>query len=229
MPRQKDLKRIVRSRMEKTGESYTTARLHLLNKNNNKKETPAAAPSAKPDYASLAGTSDETLKAKTGCTWERWVDALDRWGAADRSHAEIAKHVFEKYKVPGWWAQTVTVGYERIRGLREKGQRRDGSYEANKSKTFAVPLARLYRAFSNARSRAKWLPVKIVVRAAQPHKSMRITWEDGTPVDLYFLGGPDGKSKVAIQHRKLTSKDDAVRLKQYWAERLNALGAYLQA
>ena len=50
----------------------------------------------------------------------------------------------EKYKVPGWWAQTVTVGYERIKGLRAVGQRRDGTFEANKSRTFAVPLARLY-------------------------------------------------------------------------------------
>jgi hypothetical protein len=30
MTKQKDLKRVVRARMQKTGESYTTARLHLV-------------------------------------------------------------------------------------------------------------------------------------------------------------------------------------------------------
>jgi len=32
MPKQKDLKRVVRTRMRKTGESYTTARIHVLGK-----------------------------------------------------------------------------------------------------------------------------------------------------------------------------------------------------
>jgi hypothetical protein len=57
--------------------------------------------------------------------------------------------VREKYKIPGWWSQTVAVGYERIKGLRAIGQRMDGSFEASKSRTFAVPLARLYGAFRN--------------------------------------------------------------------------------
>ena len=33
MPTQKDFKRLVRSRMKKTGEAYTAARLQILNKN----------------------------------------------------------------------------------------------------------------------------------------------------------------------------------------------------
>ena len=34
MPTQKDFKRLVRSRMRKTGESYTAARRQILDKNN---------------------------------------------------------------------------------------------------------------------------------------------------------------------------------------------------
>lgn len=144
MPTDKDFKRLVRRRMQKRGESYTTARAHL------RKEKPTAAVSPAPapaDYAKPAGRSDATLKKNTGCTWERWVKSLDRAKAYMWPHREIAKYVTEKYKVPDWWAQTVTVGYQRIKGLRAVGQRRDGSFEANKSKTFAVPLAELYRAF----------------------------------------------------------------------------------
>ena len=73
----------------------------------------------------------------------------------------------EKYKIPGWWAQTVTVGYERIKGLRAVNQRRDGTFEANKSRTFAVPVSRLFDAFHDPRVRARWLPdVKLTVRTA---------------------------------------------------------------
>ncbi|MGH7536648.1 MAG: hypothetical protein ACREMG_13860, partial [Gemmatimonadales bacterium] len=72
MPTNKDFKRLVRGRMRKTGEAYTTARAHLLVKQ------PTPATPASIDYAKLAGMSDATVKAKTGCTWERWVKALDR-------------------------------------------------------------------------------------------------------------------------------------------------------
>jgi uncharacterized protein YndB with AHSA1/START domain len=221
MPTDKDFKRLVRGRMQKTGESYTTARAHL------RKHKPTAAVASAPgpvDYAKLAGKSDATLKANTGCTWERWVKALDRAKADSWPHREIAKYVHEKYKVPGWWAQTVTVGYERIKGLRAVGQRRDGSFEANKSKTFAVPLARLYAAFSNARMRARWLPgVNLTVRTATRERSMRITWPDRTSVEVGFMRKAPGKSQVALQQAKLPDRDSATRMKQYWTERLDAL------
>src|SRR2546427_13299747 len=126
MPTNKDFKRLVRGRMQKTGEAYTTARAHLL-----KQKPPAAPPPGAVDYAKLAGRSDAVIKERTGCTWERWVKALDHAQAYTWTHREIAKYVHEKYKVPGWWTQAVTVGYERIKGLRAVGQRRDGSFEAS--------------------------------------------------------------------------------------------------
>ena len=109
MPTSKDFKRLVRARMQKTGEAYTTARAQLLSRKQASAPAPAPAP-ALPQYAKLAGTSDATLKAKTGCTWERWVKALDHVEAHTWPHRQIAAYVHEKYKVPGWWAQTVTVG-----------------------------------------------------------------------------------------------------------------------
>jgi hypothetical protein len=223
MPTNKDFKRLVRGRMQKTGEAYTTARAHLL------KQKPAAAvrPAAI-DYAKLAGRSDAVLKEKTGCTWERWVKALDRAQAYTWSHREIAIYVHEKYKIPGWWAQTVTVGYERIKGLRAIGQRRDGSFEASKSRTFAVPLVRLYRAFHDSRTRARWLPgVDLTVRTATRGKSMRITWPDRTSVEVGFSSRGTAKSQVAVQHGKLPNRAAQTRVKQYWAERLDALGQVL--
>ena len=219
MPTNKDFKRLVRARMQKTGEAYTTARVQLL-----AKKRPAALP--RPDYAALSGMmSDAALKAKTGCTWERWVKALDRVAAHTWPHRKIAEYVNAKYKVTDWWAQTVTVGYERIKGLRAIGQRRGGGFEASKSRTFAVPLARLYRAWSDAHTRAGWLPgVDLVVRSATRAKYMRITWPDRTSVSVGFLGKGAAKSQVAVTHEKLVDREGAARMKQYWAERLEALG-----
>jgi hypothetical protein len=225
MPANKDFKRLVRGRMQKTGESYTTARAHFR-----KQKPTATLASAPADYAKLGGKSDAILKEKTGCTWERWVMALDRAKAYTWPHREIAEYVMEKYKTPGWWAQTVTVGYERIKGLRAVGQRRDGAFEINKSKTFAVPLSQLYRAWSDARTRSRWLlGVDLTVRAATRDKSMRITWPDRTSVVVWFIRKGAGKSQVALAHGKLPDRDSATRVKQYWTERLSALEEVLKS
>jgi len=231
MPQQKDLKRLVRSRMKKTGESYTAARAQVTKKKRKAapKSVPASAKSKsalKSDFAKLAGMSDEIVAERTGCDWTKWVYVLDKWGAMKKSHTEIAAHIHEKYKIDGWWAQMVTVGYERIRGLRARGQRRDGGWEASKSKTVAVPVAELFEAWSSAKLRAKWLPEKLTVRKATPHRSMRISWSDGTSVELYFQAKGD-KSIVGVQHTKLKTKAEADERKKFWSERLAALNELL--
>ncbi len=224
MPKQKDLKRRVRARMEKTGESYTAARARLI-----EKKAKRSADNEPIDHAALAGMSDEAVAAKTGRSWSEWVEELDRIEAAAMPHKEIAAHVGAHYEVSGWWAQTVTVGYERIKGLREIGQRRGGSYEANKSRTYPVPVSRLYRACRNARERVRWLPdVELEVRKATPDKSMRVTFGDGTAVELYFWSKGESKSQVQLQHRKLASKAAAEKAKAFWGERLTALGRVLE-
>lgn len=124
MPKQKDLKRLARTRMDKTGESYTAARARLLAKKDRRAAPPAADPAT---YPTLAGMSDATIEKRTGRDWRGWVETLDAAGAAAWPHGEIAAHVHEKLGIPGWWSQTVAVGYERIKGLREIGQRRGGA------------------------------------------------------------------------------------------------------
>ena len=250
MTRQKDLKRLVRARMKKTGEAYTAARTQILRKpKKTTRRTPAPATRAastapalapetraatpKPptdprDYASIAGMSDDAIEAKTGCTWERWVFALDRHGADKLPHREIAELVSKKYKVGDWWTQMVTVGYERIKGLRARGQRRDGSYEANKSRTFDVPVKTLFDAWADPGIRQRWLngaPVKI--RTATAPKSMRLGWSDGTLVAVGFMAKGKDRSSVALAHAKLPNRETADRLKKYWGERLDALGEVL--
>jgi uncharacterized protein YndB with AHSA1/START domain len=143
-------------------------------------------------------------------------------------HRDIAALAHEKYEVRDWWAQTVAVGYERIKGLRAIGQRRDGSYEASKSRTFAVPVATLFDAFSNVRVRKRWLPETIRVRTSTPPKTMRIGWEDGTIVVLGFMDKGNAKSAVAVQHGKLPDRAAVERMKTLWSDRFDALAAVLR-
>src|SRR5437773_2339432 len=102
MPKHKDLKRLIRARMHKTGESYTTSRLHILNKKST--EIPnGLLMEPRPNYSAITRMSDEALQKATGCTWERWVKALDRVKAYEMSHREIVAYIYRKYKTPSWW------------------------------------------------------------------------------------------------------------------------------
>jgi len=211
MPINKDLKRLVRDRMKKTGESYTTARLQLLRK----KPVSVASGFSRTDFGRIAGLSDASLKKATGCTWERWVKTLDKAGAVEKSHRDIAA-IVSKFGTPSWWTQMVTVGYERIRGLRDKGQQRGGGYRTSKSRTFDVPLARLYGAFADTRTRLRWLDAKVTVTSSTPNKRMRLAWDDGTFAIAGFYAKGPSKSMVAVEHDKLAGKTAADAMKKAW-------------
>jgi hypothetical protein len=229
MPQNKDLKRVVRSRMQKTGESYTAARTQLTRKKTRRKAAVSVALGdvMLPDgYEKLAGYTDATIQAKTGCNWAKWVYVLDKAGAMNMTHTEVAELVHTKWKVPGWWTQAVTVGYERIKGLRARGQRLSGAWEATKSKTFNVPVDELFAAWADAKTRGRWLPEKITVRKATKNRSIRITWPDDTSVEVWFQAKGE-KSIAGVQHVKLSSKADQEARKRYWADRLAALNDLL--
>ena len=242
MPRQKDLKRLVRARMQKTGEAYTAARAQVLRKPRTPKRsdvgavtsaasdapTPAAQPRPE-DYAAIAGMSDDAIKEKTGCTWELWVKALDYSRAYELSHREIAKLVKEKWDTPSWWTQMVTVGYERIKGLRARGQQRNGTCTMNRSRTYGVDVQTLYDAWADGRRRKRWLDeTGVKVRTATAPKALRLQMPDGAIVAIGFSSKGKVKSAVALEQARLPDRETAEALKQRWSERLDALAEALE-
>lgn len=208
MPKQKDFKRVVRTRMQKTGESYTAARIQALKKN-------------EADLAERAGMTDDSVRKATGRAWADWVRLLDAAGSMSRPHREIAQYV-HALGTPDWWSQMVTVGYERIRGLRDKGQRRGGGYEAGKSRTFNVPVRNLFEAF------VKRVPENTTVKSATPNKRVRLAWNDGTTVEATFMSKAAAKSVVAVTHQKLPDKSSVQKMKAWWGDRLAELAETIE-
>lgn len=172
-----------------------------------------------------SGIGDEAVRKRTGKGWKEWFALLDKAGAKKMSHKDIARHL-DSIGVPGWWAQMVTVEYERARGLREKYQQA-GGYSASASRTFAVSLDTLYRHWAEEKLRGRWLEEKLVVRKATAGKSMRITWPDDTSVEVYFQGKGEQKSQVAVQHAKLAEAKDVEQMKKRWRAALDRLQSLL--
>jgi hypothetical protein len=220
MTEHKSFKRLVRFRMEKTGESYTAARAMLLR----------AEPSNGTGAPTLK-TSDEKIRERTGRGWEEWFALLDDWGAAGRSHRETARWLAEQMGIHplAWNAQAITASYELTRGLREVGEKDDG-FAITASKTIAVPVERLYEAVVSEEARTAWLPdARLTERTAIRPKSARFDWAEGpTRVHVTFLARGEAKSTVAVEHRRLADAGEADRMKTYWRERLATLKSSLE-
>jgi hypothetical protein len=218
MTTQRSFKRLVRSRMEKTGESYTAARARLL-------------AGDEPQRISLA-TSDETIRERTGRGWEEWFDLLDDWGAADKTHREIARWLAGQQGIHplAWNAQAIAGSYERSRRGRQVGQHEDG-FTVTATKTVAVPVERLYDAFVDASLRAAWLPDgELRERTATKPRSARFDWGgDGTRVHVSFAAKGEAKSTAALSHERLRDGAEAERMKAFWRERVAGLKAVLEA
>jgi hypothetical protein len=170
---------------------------------------------------------DAAVRARTGKGWGQWFAILDRAGAGAKNHKEIVALLTSRYELSSWWQQMITVTYEQERGLRRRHQKSDG-FEITRSKVVPASLVTLYRAWTDARQRARWLSgVRFRVSTATRGKSLRIVWEDGTRVDVRFASRGAGKSHVSVQHRKLPTAAEATRAKRYWTERLAELADVL--
>jgi hypothetical protein len=171
--------------------------------------------------------NDSAVRTKTGKTWDEWFSILDAAGARSMSHKEIVA-ILDRHGVGPWWRQMVTVTYEQARGLREKHQTATG-YTANASRTLAVPVDRLFEAWSDEALRRRWLPdAELTIRKATPGKSLRISWGDGTNVDVGLLAKGDSKSQIAIEHAKLPGAEAVGRTKDYWRQALDRLRDLLE-
>jgi hypothetical protein len=200
MTRQKSFKRLVRARMEKTGESYTAARAMLL-------------AGQEPD--SWLATSDERIRERTGRGWEEWFDRIDEWG--ELTHREIVRRIAAELGIDplAWNAQAITMSYERTRGGRLAGQRDDG-FAVTATKTLPVPVEQLFDAFL--------AQGELSERTSTRPQSARFDWAGGeSRVNATFVAKGEASSTVSVEHRRLADPDEAERMKAFWRKRLMQL------
>jgi hypothetical protein len=210
MTRHSSFKRLVRARQEKTGESYTAARASLL--------------SAAEDSSNGLATSDAEIRRRTGRGWEEWFDALDDWGAPERTHREAARWLAEVQGADplAWNVQAVVKSYERVRQGRAVGEKEDG-FAVTATRTVGVPVERLYDAFVDGSNDS------LTTRTATRPRSARFDWgDDGSRVHVTFAAKGPEKSVLALSHERLGGADEADRMKAYWRERVSALKEELE-
>ena len=168
----------------------------------------------------IAGVSSDAVEKATGKNWRQWLMALDKLGARDMAHKSIAELLRAQHKLDGWWAQMITVGYEQSRGLRQVLEHADG-FAASISRTVNTQLGVLYEAFAEETRRLEQSGFK--VRRAGSGKAMRVQLDDGTRLEVNLSESAGGKSKVAVEHSRLKSAEDAQQSKAFWKQTLDEL------
>jgi hypothetical protein len=223
MTTHKALKRRVRARMDKTGERYTAARRNVTAAVNAPGETATltSAASAPPPV------SDEAVRKATGRGWDDWLAILDDAGAAGWKHPDIARWLVSEHGISGWWAQSVTVGFERARGLRAEHERPTG-FSLSATKTVNVPVERLYEAFADAKQRNGWLGHAARVRSSTAPRTINLDWGDGSRVAARFTAQGPAKSQVALQQDPLPDAWAVEELRGFWRPRLADLKRRLE-
>jgi hypothetical protein len=225
MPTQKIFKRRVRARMTKTGESYTAARRQLLRKAS---EPAAPEPPVLTPSTDLL-TSDDAMVRGSGRGHAEWFALLDAWGATDHGHTEIARWLSETHGIPSWWTQTITVAYERSRGMRGRYQMGNG-YSISVTTTIAVDAERALAAFTKPSLRKRWLSdASMRQRTTRAAFSARFDWSDPpSRVVVTVIPKSADKATVAMTHEQLPDGESAERFKSAWRDWLGALKAVLE-
>jgi len=223
----KSLKRRVRQRMSKTGERYTAARRQVLAR---AEPANAVAPSSAKRPPADGGPSDELYLERTGRPWEQWVEMLDAWGAQDRPHPDIVRWLMSEHSVDGWWAQSLTVRYEKHIGRRVVGQRSGGVFVASATRTIGASPDACFDALVDPQTRSRWLPdLELELRTSTRARSARFNVGDGAQrliVGFEAKGG--ARCTVSIEHERLADAAETERTKILWRQRLSALKGLLE-
>jgi hypothetical protein len=214
MTRNRSFKRRIRARMAKTGEKYGAARRILLEQ---------AATRDVRSWGSDPEHSDAIIRDNTGRGWDEWRDLIDAWPGHEDGHGAVATWLQEEHGVPGWWAQSVTVGWERITGRRLPHQVADGTFTANRSATIHTDHVALGEMLRDDAELADLLPGWDAERRSRPtSKNVRIGLGSGV-VEIAIVPKDDRRATVHVSHAKLSSPAEVTHWKAFWADWLAAL------
>ncbi|MBV9419688.1 MAG: hypothetical protein JO348_07935 [Alphaproteobacteria bacterium] len=177
--------------------------------------------------AGAPSISDEKVKAATGRNWMGWFVILNRANANARPHKEVATLLKEKYGVPPWWSQMITVEYERARGGRALNERPGGTFSVNVTKVFPVPLPALFKAVTDPKKRAAWFPKGTFEESSKTeNKYWRGKWKNGR-IELGFYAKGDAKSQLTLESSKLAKAEDVEKERAAWKKAFEKLGGLL--
>ncbi len=172
--------------------------------------------------------TDEAVEKATGKDWAEWFTILSQEKADKLQHSEIAKLMSGKYKVDGWWAQSIAVEYERHLGRRQVGQVKDGTFQTAVSKTLPGNMDQVFELWLNAVRDIKEfnsipLAEKPAISKSEKWRYWRVDLQDGSKVTITVGAKSAEKSILTFSNEKLKSQNDIEPWKAFWKDYIKKL------
>ena len=197
--------------------------------------------------SSYARISDESVLKATKKSWQDWFNILEKVGARGWTHQETAAYLKKKYKLTGWWQQSVTLAYEIFIGRRIEGRNAKGEHSLTATKTLLITPKKLWILLNSEEGMAAWLqPMSEFslkkgeqfereggifgeVRTVKAPTRARLTWQETdqlkpTLLQIYIVPKKDGKKTVLVfYHERIMNARMRDDLRAYWKGALSRL------
>lgn len=197
----------------------------------------------------LGSVTNERVKQATGKSWDEWVEAIDNFGGESMTHKQIAAKLLEdNYLDSGWWAQSVTVGYEFAKGRRVQGETKDAGFQIGVQRMIEQPQDKIWQLLISPAGTKLWLGdvrnlkfqkgetfktkegLSGEIRSVTKDEKLRLTWHpeersQATTLQIYLLCNRNtpNKTNLRFHHEKLADAEERQAMKLHWQEVLNKI------
>jgi hypothetical protein len=195
--------------------------------------------------------NSNAVRKGTGRDLAAWFGLIRRGGMDDAPHKEIAAYLHDEQNVPFWWAQEITVEYEKSIGRRIVGQTHDGSFQIGASKTVGVAADAAWEFIESPRgmgailgevpSGARWKSLDtdlgdrthVQTTTYVEGSHVRLRWqpqgdEAHSILQIRVTPKDDGRTTLSFHHEKLADIETREKLKQRWQGTLSAIAAVIE-
>lgn len=201
------------------------------------------------DRSGRAEFSEAGCLAKTGRASSEWFRLLDEFNVRENGRTKAASHLMHEHGVQPWWAQAITVQYERNLGLRSYGQRHDG-FAVSVQRAMAAPVEVIWRALCESSEVSVWYRPRRrqgfypggrwsnaggdrgQFRRIVPGSLLRFTWENprhspGSAVQIE-ISDKGGRCTLKVTHRRIGTAEEREELRLLWSRALDSLKSWVE-
>ncbi|MES2965272.1 MAG: hypothetical protein V4760_15405 [Bdellovibrionota bacterium] len=195
---------------------------------------------------------NESLVKHTSKTWDEWLAILEKAGARNLEHREIAAFLKKKYKLTQWWQHVVAGGFEIHIGKKVDGRNAKGRWSLTATKSLPRNAEFVWKFLVSEEGQAAWLkpldPISVEAKATfetedgyfgelrtmRKGERARFSWSDPdwdrkSYVQMFIIKRPGEKSVLAFMHTELPDSRSRDLLRQRWKDVLATVSEELKA
>jgi len=194
--------------------------------------------------------SEKAYQEATGQSKEYWFKKLkDKEQGQVLSHKELAEYLATYNEVSFWWAQSITVDYEKKNGRRVTGETGTSGFQIGVSKTLHCTVERGWQILLSPEGQSLWLQPDVElkiekgascrredgfsakVRVWNPNSHLRLSWQlsqwdQPSILQIRCLPKAEDRCIITFHQEKLPDQYWREQMKSHWKEiliRLNEM------